>query len=65
MKHEVGLYFMAFSRSLREIDRALNRMLGIKTTDESTVDNLLSITKAASTNYYYCPSLKQLNELNK
>jgi len=62
---EAGLYFMAFSRSLREIDKALNRMLGINTDDETQVDNLLAITKAVTCNYYYCPSVTQLQMLAK
>lgn len=63
-EQEAGLFFMAFTRSLKEIDRALDRMLGINTNDEKQVDNLLSITKAVSTNYYYCPSLPQLADLS-
>jgi len=60
--NEAGLYFMSFSRSLREIDKALNRMLGINTKDETQIDNLLSITTAVTCNYYYCPSIRQLEE---
>jgi len=62
---ENGLLFLAFSRSLKELDTALNRMIGVGTKDESQIDNLWKITRAVSTNYYYCPSVKQLSFLAK
>jgi putative iron-dependent peroxidase len=60
---ESGLYFMGFSRSLRELDAALNRMIGLGTNDETQIDNLLHFSTAVTTNYYYCPSVTQLQKL--
>jgi len=58
------LYFIAFSRSLEELDKALNRMAGHQASDGSP-DRLLSITKAVTSNYYYTPSLKELELLSQ
>jgi len=59
---ECGLLFLAFSRSLKEIDDSLSRMLGIASNATSNdVDNLFQITKPLSANYFYCPSIKQLS----
>jgi len=51
-----------FSRSLNEIDMALRRMAGHYALDGST-DNLFQITRAVTSNYYYCPSLEELSNL--
>jgi len=59
---EQGLYFICFSRSLNEIDMALRRMAGHYALDGST-DNLFQITRAVTSNYYYCPSLEELSNL--
>eukprot|EP01102_Stenamoeba_stenopodia_P021968 TRINITY_DN8991_c0_g1_i1.p1 TRINITY_DN8991_c0_g1~~TRINITY_DN8991_c0_g1_i1.p1 ORF type:complete len:373 (-),score=80.13 TRINITY_DN8991_c0_g1_i1:9-1127(-) len=57
---EHGLYFISFSCSLKVIDEALERMLGNK---GGGSDNIFKITKPVTTNYYYCPSLKELYSL--
>jgi putative iron-dependent peroxidase len=62
--NEQGLYFICFSRSLNEIDMALKRMSGHFTKDNST-DALLDITRAVTSNYYYCPSLEELETLTE
>jgi putative iron-dependent peroxidase len=59
-----GLYFICFSRSLVEIDNALKRMAGHFQGDGST-DAVLDITRAVTSNYYYCPSLEELKSLRK
>jgi len=61
-QNEQGLYFICFSRSLNEIDMAIKRMSGHYALDGST-DNLFQITRAVTSNYYYCPSLQELKEL--
>jgi len=60
--NEQGLYFICFSRSLNEIDMAIKRMSGNFTKDGST-DALFEITRAVTSNYYYCPSLEELASL--
>jgi hypothetical protein len=59
---EQGLYFICFSRALSEIDNALKRMSGHFATDGST-DALFEITHAVTSNYYYCPSIEELENL--
>lgn len=60
--NDQGLYFICFSRSLNEIDMALKRMAGHFSKNGST-DALLEITRAVTSNYYYCPSLEELSTL--
>jgi len=57
-----GLYFICFSRALSEIDNALKRMTGHFQSDGST-DGLFDFTRAVTSNYYYCPSLEELQTL--
>jgi len=57
-----GLYFICFSRSLNEIDTSIRRMAGHFTKSGST-DGILDITRAVTSNYYYCPSLEELKSL--
>jgi Dyp-type peroxidase family len=59
-----GLYFICFSRSLAEIDNALKRMAGHSQITGST-DGVLDITRAVTSNYYYCPSVEELKGLKK
>jgi Dyp-type peroxidase family len=59
---EEGLYFIAFARSLVELDSSLKRMAG-HFADDGSPDRLLSITKAVTSNYYYTPSLSELSYL--
>jgi putative iron-dependent peroxidase len=59
-----GLYFICFSRSLAEIDNALKRMAGHYQENGST-DAVLDITRAVTSNYYYCPSIEELKGLKK
>jgi len=59
---EEGLYFIAFSRSLKEIDTALDRMSG-QMDPKGSADALFSITKAITSNYYYAPSLREIEYL--
>ncbi len=62
-REEGGLFFCAFTRNLSEIDRALDRMAGVYSED-GTHDNLLTITRAATSNYYYVPSMEELEWLS-
>jgi len=62
-----GLYFLAFSCSIDQMDEALNRMAG---QFDGLSDSLFNITENLHSNYYYCPSQPQLkswciNTLNK
>jgi len=59
---EEGLFFVAFSRFIDEFERAFNRMCGHYQEDGST-DALFEFTKAISSEYYYIPSLKELESL--
>jgi len=61
-EQEEGLFFTAYSRSLEELDSAISRMAGHFEEDGST-DNLLSISRNVTSNYYYVPSLDELNSL--
>jgi len=47
---------------LMNLDKALKRMAGHEAEDGSA-DRLLSITKAVTSNYYYTPSLSELEKL--
>lgn len=49
---EHGLYFVAFVESLDRFERVLRRMAGL---EDGVVDGLLSITRALSGGYYFCP----------
>lgn len=49
---EHGLYFVAFVASLDRFERVLHRMAG---RDDGEVDGLLSVTRAVSGGYYFCP----------
>lgn len=51
---EHGLYFVAFVSELDKFERVLRRMAGL---EDGVVDGLLSITRAVSGGYYYCPPL--------
>jgi porphyrinogen peroxidase len=61
---EEGLYFVAVSRSLDDLDTALNRMSG-HFDKEGSLDNLFKFTKAVTSNYYYVPSMLELKNLEK
>ncbi len=56
---------MAFSRSSKEIERALDRMVGLDQQKQQppVVDNLFYMSKPITSNFYYCPSIHQLNAL--
>ena len=73
---EEGLYFIAFSRSLQELENSLKRMAGqeaevykvfklINKWKDGSSDKLLSITKAVTSNFYYTPSLMELKRLGE
>lgn len=51
---EHGLYFVAFVESLDRFERVLRRMAGL---DDGTVDGLLTVSRATSGGYYFCPPL--------
>lgn len=51
---EHGLYFVAFVSELDKFERVLRRMAGL---EDGVVDGLLTITRALSGGYYYCPPL--------
>jgi porphyrinogen peroxidase len=51
---EHGLYFVAFVSALDKFERVLRRMAGL---EDGVVDGLLTITRAVSGGYYYCPPL--------
>eukprot|EP01129_Flabellula_baltica_P004804 TRINITY_DN1707_c0_g1_i1.p1 TRINITY_DN1707_c0_g1~~TRINITY_DN1707_c0_g1_i1.p1 ORF type:complete len:582 (+),score=129.39 TRINITY_DN1707_c0_g1_i1:60-1748(+) len=59
---EQGLYFIAFARTIDEFDLVLDRMSG-KFQEDGTTDALFDISKAVTSNYYYCPSLRELQDL--
>eukprot|EP01080_Neovahlkampfia_damariscottae_P008577 gene8577-402_t len=61
---EEGLYFVAVSRSLDDLDTAINRMSG-HFDEKGETDNLFKFTKAETSNYYYVPSLVELRNLEK
>jgi len=58
---EHGLYFVAFVEALDRFERVLRRMAGL---DDDTADALLSITRAVSGGYYFCPPMGPEGELN-
>ena len=60
--NEKGLYFLAFSSFLSQIEEALHRMAGHFAEDGSK-DDIFKFTHVVATNYYYCPSVPQLNHL--
>lgn len=51
---EHGLYFVAFVSELDKFERVLRRMAGL---EDGIVDGLLSITRAVSGGYYFCPPI--------
>jgi putative iron-dependent peroxidase len=57
---ECGLFFIAFSGLLSEFDTALQRMVGAI---DGLPDRIFTYSTPLTTNYYYCPSLKELNKL--
>jgi putative iron-dependent peroxidase len=57
---EPGLFFIAFTGVLSEIDNALHRMLGL---DDGLVDRIFIWSKPLTANYWYCPSLAELKKL--
>lgn len=59
---EEGLYFVSVSRSLDELDTAINRMAG-QYNEKGELDGLFKFTKAKTSNYYYVPSLDELKKL--
>lgn len=59
---EHGLYFLAFSKRLHNIDKQLLSMFGEL---DGKTDRLLGFTKAVTGSYYYAPSLEQLCNLQK
>eukprot|EP01124_Arcella_intermedia_P013906 TRINITY_DN2028_c0_g1_i1.p1 TRINITY_DN2028_c0_g1~~TRINITY_DN2028_c0_g1_i1.p1 ORF type:complete len:548 (-),score=100.56 TRINITY_DN2028_c0_g1_i1:68-1711(-) len=59
-----GLFFVAFTRYIEELDNAINRMCGHYQADGST-DAILEITRAVTSGYYYVPSLNELSILPK
>jgi len=59
---EEGLYFVSVARSLEEMDTSINRMSG-HYDKNGTIDGLFKFTKAKTSNYYYVPSIIELNQL--
>jgi len=57
-----GLFFVAFTRFMDEFERAINRMCGHYQPDGST-DALFDITSAMTSEYYYVPSVVELEQL--
>jgi putative iron-dependent peroxidase len=51
---EHGLYFVAFVAGLDRFERVLRRMAG---RDDGRVDSLLTVSRATSGGYYFCPPL--------
>jgi porphyrinogen peroxidase len=49
---EHGLYFVSFVSDLHKFERVLRRMAGL---EDGVVDGLLTITRAVSGGYYFCP----------
>ncbi|ETO09214.1 hypothetical protein RFI_28175 [Reticulomyxa filosa] len=64
---EYGLFFTSFSKSLREMEEALDRMCGkyAKVGDGgiNTFDNIFNITTSQLNAFFYVPSLPQLQVL--
>lgn len=60
MRHCIGLFFIALSGLLSEFDTALQRMVGAI---DGLPDRIFTYSTPLTTNYYYCPSLKELNKL--
>lgn len=52
---EGGLYFVAYGESLDRFERVLDRMAG---NEDGIVDALLTISRATSGGYYWCPPLR-------
>jgi len=61
-EQEEGLFFTSYSRSLEEIESAINRMAG-QFEEDGSPDNLLSISRNVSSNYFYVPGLEELKSL--
>ncbi|MDO4697540.1 MAG: Dyp-type peroxidase [Pasteurellaceae bacterium] len=57
---EHGLYFLAFSKRLHNIEKQLHSMFGEL---DGKTDRLLGFTKAVTGSYYFAPSLEQLLNL--
>jgi len=58
---EKGLLFSAYSRTQIDLERALERMVGA---EDGIVDNLFKFTKNVYSNYFYVPSLVELEHLD-
>jgi putative iron-dependent peroxidase len=52
---EHGLYFVAYAATLDSYERILRRMAGL---DDGTPDALLSISRAVTGGYFWCPPLR-------
>jgi putative iron-dependent peroxidase len=52
---ESGLYFVAYVASLDNFGRMLDRMAGL---EDGAVDGLLTVTRAVSGGYYFCPPMR-------
>jgi putative iron-dependent peroxidase len=50
-----GLYFVAYVASLDRFGRMLARMAGL---EDGAVDGLLTVTRAVSGGYYFCPPMR-------
>lgn len=74
MGEKEGLFFLAFAKSIEEFESSLDRMTGINVPD-GTIDNIFQISTCVclhldlftllkvTGNYYYVPSLKELQDL--
>jgi putative iron-dependent peroxidase len=52
---EHGLYFAAYGESLDRFERILTRISGV---EDGVVDGLLTLSRAESGGYYFCPPLR-------
>jgi len=59
--NENGLLFIAYSNSVSKFDQMLDQMVGKRNGTES--DASMSFSRCVASNYYYCPSLKELSSL--
>lgn len=58
---EHGLFFIAYSREQRIFELMLERMFGLS--EDGLHDRLMEFTQAASSGYFYAPTLEQLRSL--
>jgi len=52
---EHGLYFVAYAATLDSYERILRRMAGL---DDGIADALLSISRAVTGGYFWCPPVR-------